>query len=275
MIAASRHIVCQALFVLMAFLPVVAHADIDGWTKELDDFGFWAIRTSEPRLRVELVTHGGIPRLEAFEPVPERPDLWRLRYYAGTAGTSFMVSFHRAAIIDIEAGRVLGDGMLSLEPQDGSDWDQPVWEWADRFVIVHDPDWGYDLFQTQGPWFQDYAVEPERFPETTPLKTDPDAPEFMRDALADAAGKHANFAGRYRLVTWGCGSGCAAGAIIDKGSGAVTELPFAAHRQFGTIYNPIQFREDSRLLIVSGSLNEERDGTFYFLWDGQDLRELR
>jgi len=137
--------------ILVALGPATANADIEGWVKELDDTGFWAVSASDPALRVELFTHGGIPRIEAFEPVPEKPALWRLRYYAGTAGTSFMVGFQRAAIIDREAGRVLGDGLLRLEPQDGSDWDQPHWEWADRFVVVHDPDWGYDLIQTEGP----------------------------------------------------------------------------------------------------------------------------
>ncbi len=271
----SRSITCLVALVLLAVLSAAAHADIQGWTKHQDDWGFWAISTSDPRLRVELFTHGGIPRIEAFEPVPEKPALWRLRYYAGTAGTSFMVGFQRAAIIDREAGRVLGDGLLRLEPQDGSDWDQPQWEWADRFVVVHEPDWGDNLIQTEGPWFEDHAAEVEQFAAPTPVEVDADAIPRIRDALAEAAERRPNFAGRYRLATWGCGSGCTAGAVLDKRTGITTELPFAAHRLMGTTYNPLQFRADSRLLIVSGSLNEEREGTFYFLWDGKAFRELR
>ncbi len=268
--------ICAAFGVacVLATAPAAARADIDGWVKELADDGFWATSTVNPALRVELVTHGGIPRLEAYEPIPERPDLWRLRYYAGTAGTSFMVGFRRAAIIDPDAGRVLGDAMISVEPQDGSDWDQPRWEWADRFVIVHDPEWGYEFIQTDGPWFADHAADQERFVGTTPVEIDADTIPRIREALLDAADRPANFAGRYRVVTWGCGSGCFGGAILDKKDGAVWELPFAAHRRFGTIYDPLQYRADSRLLVVTGNLNEERDGTFYFVWDGQTLTEL-
>lgn len=107
------------------------------------------------------------------------------------------------------------------------------------------------------------------------MQIDADEIPRIREALTEAAEGRPNFAGRYRLAAWGCGSGCTAGAILDKETGRVTELPFAAHRVMGTTYNPLLFRADSRLLIVSGSLNEEREGTFYFLWDGMQLEEIR
>ena len=59
------------------------------------------------------------------------------------------------------------------------------------------------------------------------------------------AGKndYPNFAGHYIITTWGCGSSCQYGAIIDATNGHVLELPIA---YYGHEYNL-----ESRLLVVN------------------------
>ena len=37
----------------------------------------------------------------------------------------------------------------------------------------------------------------------------------------------------------------------------------------------VEFKQDSRLLIVSGSLNEGVPGKFYYLWTGKSLQRIR
>lgn len=52
-----------------------------------------------------------------------------------------------------------------------------------------------------------------------------------------------NFAGRYNLATWGCGTGCQSGVITDLSTGKVYNIPSA------TGY--YDFKSNSRLLVVN------------------------
>lgn len=270
-----QRLVRVATVLALWLLPAAARADVSGWTRTLTDDGFWATNAALPGLRVELITHGGYPEFHRWEPVAGYRDLWRLDYFAGSAGTSVIVDFKRTALIDVGRGRVLGDGIVALQSSDGAAMDQPRWEWQDRFVVIHDPDWGAERIQVRGPWFEDHAVPVEQFADTTPVSSYPEeiVPR-IRDALSAAAGEPVNFAGRYRLAVWGCGSLCTAGGILDRRTGAVAMLPFAVHRPLVPLFEELEYRADSRLLVATGSLNEERDGTFLFLWNGSAFVEL-
>jgi len=89
-----------------------------------------------------------------------------------------------------------------------------------------------------------------------------------RTRLKEAASQPANFAGHYVLAKWGCGSSCAHGAAVDLKSGKVVFLP-------GTVccwpielpenFEPIEFKLQSRLVVLNGQLNEEGpEGPHYF-----------
>ena len=52
-----------------------------------------------------------------------------------------------------------------------------------------------------------------------------------------------NFAGRYNLARWGCGTSCQNGAITDLKTGKVYDIPSASL--------DYEFRNDSRLLVVN------------------------
>jgi hypothetical protein len=85
----------------------------------------------------------------------------------------------------------------------------------------------------------------------------------------------ANFAGKFTIALWGCGSGCIQMAVIDEENGAVYDGPFKtlSAGDFHTlkIYVPyLDFRANSRLAIVSGCREEDlsKCAAFYYKWMG-------
>jgi hypothetical protein len=98
-----------------------------------------------------------------------------------------------------------------------------------------------------------------------------------------AAKEKPNFAGKYHMAIWGCGSGCATGALIDLAAGVTYRLPFdfeAGRREPGwfedcNMVGPeIDFHLNSRLLVVrcSGRWDKARNtaiiDTHYMIWTG-------
>jgi hypothetical protein len=73
--------------------------------------------------------------------------------------------------------------------------------------------------------------------------------------LKQAGAQKVNFGGHYILSTWGCGAECLGGALIDVRNGKVTFLPYSVCC-WGE-GDPLYFRTDSRLIVLSGVLNEE------------------
>lgn len=94
------------------------------------------------------------------------------------------------------------------------------------------------------PAFADYPTfdPPDPLVEHVDFTSHPDAALFG-DALREAIGEPADFAGRYRIVLVGCGTSCQAALVLDAGSGRVLTGPAA---EFG-----VDYRADSRLLVVN------------------------
>jgi hypothetical protein len=83
-----------------------------------------------------------------------------------------------------------------------------------------------------------------------------------------------NFAGHYTIATWGCGSTCIGFAVVDARSGTVYFHPEVS-RAMQVPYqveNVLQFRPDSRLLVIAGETEGPKDrsstGKFYYEWKG-------
>jgi len=120
------------------------------------------------------------------------------------------------------------------------------------------------------PRFSEYPAAPSTAPRATALAAGSD-PRIERDRelLAAALASNANFAGRTVLVRIGCGDGCETVAFVDAPSGRVAypellaRLPPAPACAAG---GPLQFRRDSRLLLVTGVSANQRV-TRYFAWD--------
>jgi hypothetical protein len=111
---------------------------------------------------------------------------------------------------------------------------------------------------------------------------------MFRTRLTEAGGQPPNFAGHYRITYWGCGSNCAASAVIDLQSGDVYPPSLGGRGQgwdrwiscAGSFEGTGDwFRVDSRLVIVRCGLNFDQNGknrsdVYYVLWEGNKFREL-
>jgi hypothetical protein len=134
--------------------------------------------------------------------------------------------------------------------------------------------------------FEDYAthpVSPQRVSEAVLGKYDwSDKKEFAR-AVKSETSKGPDFAGRYLIVRWSCGTWCSNATIVDVVTDKTYDLPFSGVvgcQEVTGDFDTMQRRADSSLLIVRGSLEMTFDhsayegpcGTFYFHWNSNRLR---
>lgn len=105
----------------------------------------------------------------------------------------------------------------------------------------------------------------------------------FRTRLREAAAQKSDFAGQYVLAQWGCGTECISGAAIDVRTGRVVWLPgtlccwFSEKSPHANPVEPLRYRLNSRLLVLSGRRNERDgdDGEHYYVIDGDRLVHLR
>ena len=103
---------------------------------------------------------------------------------------------------------------------------------------------------------------------------------MFRTRLREDSRTGPNFAGRYTVVIWGCGTGCAQMGVVDSKTGRVYFPPVeymdiidteneAAHSGW--------FRLDSRLLRITQSYYDSMGGytAYYYVFDGGRFRLLR
>ena len=128
--------------------------------------------------------------------------------------------------------------------------------------------------QPAPPKFEDYKVPVYTGKIAKPvLKTQ--AERQFRTRLRDAADEDVNFAGHFILTTWGCGSECVTGAVLDAKTGKVYWLPFTICCWPWDVENPITFRADSKLIVFTGSRHEEGlEGTYYYEFEKGRFRLL-
>jgi hypothetical protein len=116
--------------------------------------------------------------------------------------------------------------------------------------------------------------------------------QFERRLVKEAR-KGPNFAGHYTIVIWSCGSPCANLAIVNIQTGKIYDPPFGGVIGWGNCEegpgdggsNPLSYRIDSSLLVITGNLeildpktdmwSEGPCGRFYYHWDGHRLSLLR
>ena len=97
---------------------------------------------------------------------------------------------------------------------------------------------------------------------------------LYRTVIREGAKKGPDFAGHYTIIRIGCGAATVCVAIADAQSGKVyfpPQLEEATALQVdtgGTDVDTLNYRRDSRLLIVIGSPNEKsaRAGVSYYRW---------
>ena len=131
--------------------------------------------------------------------------------------------------------------------------------------------------QKQLPRFGDYPVAEKFNGKVAPVKISGAQARMFRSALKEDAKEGVNFAGHYVISTWGCGTDCRQLAIIDARTGVVYFTPslLLVAGVMGQEEGRLQFKKNSRLLIVVGSRNEEGNGKYFYLWKNNRLQLIR
>lgn len=119
------------------------------------------------------------------------------------------------------------------------------------------------------PDFDDYPAEDiyEGKIAQVDFSTNPSAEPF-RAVITTAAAKGTNFAGKYTVVEWGCGTSCQNHAIIDAASGRIVELGLLSF--YGILYD-----KDSKLLVlnppdnITNDTEEELAVEYYIMENGR------
>lgn len=135
--------------------------------------------------------------------------------------------------------------------------------------------------QAELPRFEDYPVHEHWAGQAVRAKLRTRADRMYRTQFRTAAKEPPNFAGHFRVITWGCGTDCLQGGLIDLSNGQLFRLPRSKTTTGPKEMWPLcgfvtggRFDEaattsvDSRLLIVECSdsygpgLEGPRDGTY-------------
>lgn len=133
--------------------------------------------------------------------------------------------------------------------------------------------------QSNVPQFKDYPATIYKGPNAPVVLTRNDL-NFKTRLREAAKTKKPNFAGHYILTTWGCGTECLMGAIIDARTGKVYWWDFSLccwGFDNDEDFKPIEFRPDSRLIVFSGMRNE-KDGdnaAHFYHFDGRKFVHIR
>ncbi len=130
------------------------------------------------------------------------------------------------------------------------------------------------------PRFEDYPVREVYKGPPAPVRLDGRRARMFRTRLAEGSRSGPNFAGRYTVVVWGCGTGCAQMAVVDARTGRVYFPPVEYHDipdMEDEQARARTFRLDSKLLVLT---NDFYDGAgrytaHYYLFDNNRFRLLR
>lgn len=122
------------------------------------------------------------------------------------------------------------------------------------------------------PTFDNLAVKPDIAAKSAPVRLEGAESKRYASMLREGARQKVNFAGHYVLTSWGCGASCTMSAAIDAKTGAVAWLPFTVCCWDLDITEPLEFKIDSRLLVVHGSRDEKGGGTYFYEFDGKQFR---
>lgn len=129
------------------------------------------------------------------------------------------------------------------------------------------------------PKFKDYPAEAFTGSPAAPVITK-DVEDF-RAQFVEAAKEPPNFAGHYRIMKFGCGSSCILFAIVNLKTGKIYvgdfSIAYGSNLKQEKLRNdePLQFKTDSRLLVVVGSRNEKGEGVYFYEWTGDKLKQVR
>lgn len=142
---------------------------------------------------------------------------------------------------------------------------------------------GMAVAQTKSlPQFKDYPAQEKFSGKPAQPKLASKRARLFRTMIRTQAAEGPNFAGHYRIATWGCGAGCVQFAIVDVKTGDVyfppeVETVMVLLEQEG---DPLQFQAEGRLLVITGQKEKANfrnagEGRFFYEWRNNRLVLLR
>lgn len=130
------------------------------------------------------------------------------------------------------------------------------------------------------PRFEDYPVREVYKGPAARVRLDGKMARMFRARLREGSRGGPNFAGRYTVVVWGCGTGCAQMGLVDARTGRVY-FPPVAYMDIIDMEDEAGrsrwFRLDSRLLRITRGFYDGGDAytAYYYTFDGGRFRLLR
>ncbi len=135
----------------------------------------------------------------------------------------------------------------------------------------------------------------ENYPAKETFSGKPALPKLVRSGdrlfrtkIGEGSAKGPNFAGHLTVAEWGCGSGCVSIAVVDAKDGRIYPAPFGIlgwgtpvqiyEGKFATNqdrFKPLDYRLDSRLLVVRGCPEDKNCGSYFYEWTGSELKLVR
>lgn len=98
---------------------------------------------------------------------------------------------------------------------------------------------------------------------------------LFKSAISSAFTKPSNFADHFVIAHWGCGSSCSQFAIANKETGEIYFAPDinVVVDVYGQNQERLVYNIDSRLLVITGSINEDSNdkGQFFYKWEKNNL----
>lgn len=144
------------------------------------------------------------------------------------------------------------------------------------------------------PRFQDYPPTEKWSGVHSDVQITSAEERLFRTNLREASKQPPNFAGRYRVTSWGCGTVCIQGGMVDLETGSVSPLPpggkkrgegywdvcYSAFGLSGHWELAIGYRADSRLLVLRCADATGRDGgahirTSYYIYENGSFEKIR
>src|SRR5215207_3473173 len=133
---------------------------------------------------------------------------------------------------------------------------------------------------SDGPRFEDYPASEVYKGPVADVRLDSRRARMFRTRLREDSRTGPNFAGRYAVVVWGCGTGCAQMGVVDSKTGRVyfppveyMDIPDVEDAEVRSQW----FRLDSRMLRITRSSYDAAGGytAYYYLFDRGRFRLLR
>lgn len=127
--------------------------------------------------------------------------------------------------------------------------------------------------------FKRYPARPFRGVRPAPPLVKRGEAHLFRTVIREQAKMGPDFAGHFTIIRIGCGAGMVCLAVADAVTGKVF---FSSKLKSVFIFRNadverVNYHQDSSLLIVAGSPNEDesREGLSYYLWQHDEFRLIR